>query len=111
MGAADHPIDFGGGVTGYWLGWAPDRSIPSNAERFAGVADIEKCSLILDHKTPAGEVHEGIVTVERPGSRQIFPLPHALWQVQSEEPLTLKPSVLCSCGWHGFITNGKWVPC
>jgi hypothetical protein len=33
------------------------------------------------------------------------------WTLVSEEPLTLTPSVLCrSCGHHGFITDGKWVP-
>lgn len=32
------------------------------------------------------------------------------WQVQSLDPLTLAPSVLCrKCGLHGFIQNGKWV--
>lgn len=34
-----------------------------------------------------------------------------VWQVQSWEPLTLSPSLLCRvCGDHGFIREGKWVP-
>jgi hypothetical protein len=33
------------------------------------------------------------------------------WAVESEDPLTLSPSVLCTtCGHHGFIREGKWVP-
>jgi hypothetical protein len=33
------------------------------------------------------------------------------WKVESEEPLTLSPSLLCRiCGHHGFIRNGQWVP-
>jgi len=33
------------------------------------------------------------------------------WKVESKEPLTLSPSVLCmSCNHHGFIRDGKWVP-
>ena len=33
------------------------------------------------------------------------------WDVLSEEPLTLSPSLLCrTCGHHGFIRNGQWVP-
>jgi hypothetical protein len=33
------------------------------------------------------------------------------WQLESLEPLTLSPSVLCmSCQHHGFIRGGKWVP-
>jgi hypothetical protein len=33
------------------------------------------------------------------------------WQVESTDPLTLSPSLLCrSCGHHGFIRGGAWVP-
>jgi len=35
--------------------------------------------------------------------------PHA-WTVESWEPLTISPSLLCKCGDHGFIREGKWVP-
>lgn len=31
------------------------------------------------------------------------------WDLVSESPLTLSPSILCrACGDHGFIRNGKW---
>jgi hypothetical protein len=34
----------------------------------------------------------------------------ARWQVESWEPLTLSPSILCrETGDHGFIREGKWV--
>lgn len=33
------------------------------------------------------------------------------WKLESEEPLTLSPSLLCPvCQHHGFIRDGKWVP-
>lgn len=33
------------------------------------------------------------------------------WTVESWEPLTISPSVLCTlCENHGFIREGKWVP-
>lgn len=33
------------------------------------------------------------------------------WTVESWDPLTLSPSLLCqACGNHGFIREGKWVP-
>jgi hypothetical protein len=33
------------------------------------------------------------------------------WKVESDEPLTLSPSLLCrACGCHGFIRAGRWVP-
>lgn len=34
-----------------------------------------------------------------------------VWTVEKESPLTLSPSILCrTCGHHGFIRDGKWVP-
>lgn len=34
------------------------------------------------------------------------------WQVESWEPITLSPSLLCTaCGHHGFLRNGQWEPC
>lgn len=39
------------------------------------------------------------------------PQARAKWNIESEEPLTLSPSLLCrNCGSHGFIREGKWVP-
>jgi len=36
--------------------------------------------------------------------------PGRSWQLVSEEPLTLSPSLLCSaCGDHGFVREGRWV--
>jgi hypothetical protein len=32
------------------------------------------------------------------------------WHLESFEPLTVSPSILCGCGWHGFIREGRWVP-
>lgn len=33
------------------------------------------------------------------------------WTVEQNDPLTLSPSVACrTCGNHGFIREGKWVP-
>jgi hypothetical protein len=35
----------------------------------------------------------------------------AIWTLESEEPLTLNPSLLCTqCGEHGWVRAGKWVP-
>ena len=31
------------------------------------------------------------------------------WTLVSRSPLTVKPSILCSCGDHGYITEGKWI--
>lgn len=30
--------------------------------------------------------------------------------IVSVDPLTITPSLACEvCGWHGFVTNGRWV--
>jgi hypothetical protein len=35
----------------------------------------------------------------------------AYWTIESEEPLTLSPSLLCTaCGDHGWVRGGVWVP-
>lgn len=34
------------------------------------------------------------------------------WRVESFDPLSLSPSLLCtSCGLHGFVRGGAWCPC
>ena len=38
------------------------------------------------------------------------------WELVSEDPLTLKPSLhhdkkKGGCGWHGYIRDGKWEVC
>lgn len=35
----------------------------------------------------------------------------AYWTIESEEPLTLSPSLLCTaCGDHGWVRDGAWAP-
>ena len=38
------------------------------------------------------------------------------WNLVSEDPLTITPSVFHTkekggCGWHGFLTDGEWRSC
>lgn len=37
--------------------------------------------------------------------------PEGKWQVESLDPVTISPSLLCQCGLHGFIRNSQWEPC
>lgn len=37
------------------------------------------------------------------------PQQNGRWQLVSWEPFHIEPSLLCSCGDHGFIRNGAWV--
>jgi len=35
----------------------------------------------------------------------------AYWTIESEDPLTLSPSLLCTvCGDHGWVSGGTWRP-
>jgi hypothetical protein len=37
--------------------------------------------------------------------------PSNTWHVESRDPLTLSPSLLCqACGRHGYVRGGVWVP-
>jgi hypothetical protein len=51
------------------------------------------------HLTPAGVVCEGFIMFNN------------MANLVSQDPITISPSLLClSCGDHGFIRDGKWVP-
>lgn len=96
-------LDFGSGYSGRWLGWSPDRDIPSNAERYAGIADIEKAMLLITCPHGDGGIH-----VDVPGVKEVFG--DHVWHVESWDPLTISPSIhRLECGCHGFIREGKWV--
>jgi hypothetical protein len=102
----DIDLDLGDGHTLRWVSFAPDRSIAKNAETYANVPDDPRCGAIVTHTTDKTETGlcEGYI-----GLNPAVNTTRATWQVESWEPLTLSPSLLCSCGDHGFIRGGKWV--
>lgn len=59
------------------------------------------------HPGPDGSIHAGGVNFDTEHGRAAAGRA-AVWQVESLDPLTISPSVLCSCGHHGFIRNGRW---
>jgi len=63
--------------------------------------------LIESHRSPDGAECAGSITFDVPEAEG---LRGPRWHVVSWEPLTITPSILCSCGNHGFITDGRWVP-
>jgi hypothetical protein len=43
-------------------------------------------------------------------ARMMLPIGETGWSVDSIDPITVRPSILCRrCNTHGFITNGQWV--
>lgn len=83
-------IDIGHGVS---ITWTEDQS---------GV----RVGLIEEHDSPSGRCAGNVFYRGRVPAGG-----HPTWVVESEDPLTLSPSILCrTCGHHGFIRGGRWVP-
>lgn len=60
------------------------------------------------HRAPDGRECAGAVTFDVPEAEG---LPGPRWTVESWDPLTISPSILCRiCGHHGFVRSGRWVP-
>ena len=100
-------MDFGSGVTGRFSGWHPDRGLNP---QYAHLADVERAGMSFSHPRPDDLSRcGGFVTFDLPGTREVF-AGGAFWRVESWEPLTLSPSLLCrACGRHGFIRGGLWA--
>lgn len=99
-------LDLGDGHTLRYFRWAPDRELNP---QYAGIPDAPKAGAIVGHQRPDdGSYCEGAVTFDVPAMRAQGR--EKLWSVESFEPLTLSPSLLCTeCGDHGFIRAGRWV--
>lgn len=104
-------IDLGHDHTLEFTSWKPDRAIPQNAERFAGVPDVERYGAVIRHPGKGdGRPCVAAVTFAGLVQQQVEPGRSSVWTVESWEPLTLSPSLLCHCGDHAFVRDGKWVP-
>jgi hypothetical protein len=92
-------LDLGGGHTIRWF--------TRNGEDVIGAVE-EHPSLTESRYHKKGEPCAGSIYFNVPECR-MGDVPR--WAVESWEPLTISPSVLCKlCGNHGFIREGKWVP-
>ena len=93
MSAETEYVDIGGGHSIHFVAYEGDPH--------AGMNDR--------HKRPDnGEPCEGFISFTGSAWSNKF-TDIETWDVQSWEPLTMSPSLLCNiCGDHGFIENGKW---
>jgi uncharacterized protein DUF6527 len=106
---SDRRLDLGDDHRLRYVGWAPDRDINP---QYDGFVDVERFGAIIEHRAPDGSECSGMVTFDLPEVQAVLATesrPRPVWQVQSWDPLTISPSVLCSCGDHGFIREGRWV--
>lgn len=99
-------IDIGHGHFIHWTSYQPDRELNPHA---AHLPDVEKFGLLVDHYAPDGRECAGGIYFDGPVHRELYPGKPG-WTVESWEPLTVSPSLLCICGDHGFIREGRWVP-
>lgn len=103
-------MDLGHEHYAYFTAWAPDRDLNPQYE---GIEDVECFGLTIEHpskSTPGQKCVSGI-TFDTPTARRLKVRENGLWQVESWDPLTVSPSLLCMCGDHGFIRSGRWEPC
>jgi hypothetical protein len=105
----------------HYYGWAPDRRLNPQYE---GLPDVERLGATIIHRVGPMEPHPGYsglwgvpgwcagsVQFKAPETEPVLHVFHgATWDVMSWEPLHIEPSVLCACGDHGFIRNGRWQP-
>jgi hypothetical protein len=108
---ARETIDLGLGHSMSWLQYKPD-DLPANRKAHGGkLPRLERAGCTVYHKTKEGKDCSGSLSFDLPEMRTAGVPEGHLWQVQSWDPLTITPSILCkSCGDHGYITNGRWVP-
>lgn len=101
-------LDLGDNHTLRFASWKPDRLIPANAKAFADIPDVERLGATIIHTNPrTGDECRGFIHFD---CAEAAGFPGPFWKVESWEPLTLSPSLLCRvCGDHGFIRNGQWV--
>lgn len=110
-GFSNDPMELGHGHIGSWVSWSPDRDLNP---QYADLPDVERYGMLIKHATSEGNPCMGSVVFDTPEVRRIYevvkPTGSAVWQVESWVPLTLSPSILCSCGDHGYIRDGRWIP-
>lgn len=93
------PFELGHGHIGTYISAQPNPDRP----------EIERYGMLLKHSTPEGNACMGTVVFASDTAREAEP-GKDVWEVESWVPLTLSPSILCSCGDHGWVKEGRWIP-
>lgn len=107
------PVDLGHGhsyrITVGSVGSFPEL-FPETTYMDGRGESVTVVGIIESHARPDGELCEGYVSFCRPLRPSEVEVRRPVWSVESLDPLTISPSVLCGCGAHGFIRQGRWVP-
>jgi hypothetical protein len=98
-------LDLGDDHALAFTSWKPDRELNP---QYADLPDVERVGALVRHKRPDGGDCWSAVHFDNPVAWRVFN-PQSIWTVESWEPLTLRPSLLCRvCGDHGWIVQGRW---
>lgn len=80
-------------------------NVSDHKDNWIGILEWHEC-VAAQNNTDSGLSAGGVYFQNAPENVQ-----GARWQLVTAEPLTINPSVLCgTCGLHGFIREGRWVP-
>lgn len=105
-----YDIDLGHDHFLQFTSWSPDRDLNP---QYAGIPDEPKWGALIQHRKPSGEICLAGLAFDGEVQRATGHPESHRWKVESMEPLTLSPSILCKaegCNDHGFIRDSKWVP-
>lgn len=85
--------------------WTSVNGHPRNRETGEPVtAETAACLMEWHWSESLNRWHGGLVRFANRGGGQDG------HQLISSDPLTISPSLLCSCGDHGFLKQGEWRP-
>jgi hypothetical protein len=103
-----HAVDLGGG---HYARFFVDHSDPTGTDTRLADFDRPPAGFFHVHPSkgqadiPEGEPCAGTVSFGDPGHDSTG---RAHWSLVSLDPLHVEPSILCSCGRHGFVRAGRW---
>lgn len=104
------PLDLGLSHALEFTCWDPDLALNPHYAHLAHLLPVERFGAILTHRKPDGSECASGMTFDGEAARAAEP-ERPRWTVEQWEPLTISPSVLCrTCGDHGHIREGRWVP-
>lgn len=105
-----YEIDLGHDHHARKFGWHPDRDLNP---QFEGIPDVDFAGVAVAHPK-IGHKGEWCVSAAhiKGAIEAVLGSNIPVWDLVSEDPLHVEPSLLCrTCGDHGWIRNGLWVPC
>ena len=84
--------------------WTTANGQPGDRETGEPVTAETAVAMMEWHWSEAlGRWHPGLVGFTNRGATHGH-------ELISTDPLTISPSLLCRCGDHGFIREGRWIP-